>query len=156
MSFRSLESLLPNKDHFYWVHIGINNRYKNYETNLEWKVWKQLLRQLKDEYIRTCGGFWCNRSLLLKNIKNMVIIVPKTHPKYVIGFYISKISGIESDINITSTISFFQSFIEGKGFGRMMVEYIRNEYRNVKVIVEEPLYEAIPFWKHLDVEIKLS
>lgn len=140
------EEVKPHEDNFHWVEIGIRRIYIEDDVYFFWKAWEQLLHQLKLEYESSGKGFWCNRRAILCNAKYLTIVVPKAHPNYVIGFYIAEKSKKSQHMKIT----FFQSFVERRGYGSMMANHILKSGESV--VADDILPESLGFWEKMGIQ----
>lgn len=140
------EEFEPDEDNFHWVQIGLPKIYIKNDVYFFWKAWEQLLHQLKLEYDSTGKGFWCNRRAILCNAKYLTIVVPKAHPTYVIEFYITKFSKRSQLLKIT----YFQSFVERRGYRSMMVDHILDLGKST--VADDILPESLEFWKKMGIQ----
>lgn len=102
--------------------------------------------QLNLEYDSSGKGFWCNRRAILCNAKYLTIVVPKAYPTYVIGFYITKFSNKSQLLKIT----YFQSLVERRGYGSMMVDHILDLGKST--VADHILPESLEFWKKMGIQ----
>lgn len=134
------ECFEPHEKNFDWV------RLKKGPPDTCWKLWKQLLLQLKSLYKKNGYGFWCNRRLLMCCANHLTVVIPKNAPHFVVGFFVAEKKEV---LPGRILVSFFQSFIERRGYGRMMVDHLRkNDYQ---IVLDSPMPESIGFWERCKV-----
>ena len=115
--------------------------------NEEYDYFLKLMDILKLQYERTgkTKGFWCNRLLILKNVRDLTIAVD-TVTDEIVGFNVI-------DKN-TGEIIFIESFRLRQGVGTDMLVNV-SERMDCDFHVKHSLPEAAGFWEAMSIPYKV-
>lgn len=111
---------------------------RSYDATFQYIVFIELMRRVEETSV-----FWHERDAILRNVRDLFVLVAREPPHCVLGFFMMNGECIEM----------MQSFPPGRGYGRIMVEYIRGGVVR-KPRVSQVLSSAIGFWKRVNVPVE--
>lgn len=105
-----------------------------------WAVFHKLFRLLKRRYNNGEVSFWRNRQQIAFNGR-LIVVREKRRGSKIVGFM--------SIDEVSADIYYMQSFVEHRGYGTMMLQWLFERFSWDVVQVHDPLPEAEYFWRKM-------